>query len=81
MVFRIMTKDLRLVIFFRSTFKPGESWSAGGPAQKSKKTVQKYRRNRQQGPQAGLHGKGSTVKRGGSIGLVAPPQPMKRFSH
>lgn len=64
----------------RSSSTSGNSWSAGVPAQKAKKTLQKYRRNRQQGAVGGLSGKRGTVTHGGSLALMAPPQPVKRFA-
>ena len=48
--------------------------------QKAKKTLQKYHRNRQQGAVGGLSGKRGGVSHGGSLALMAPPQPVKRFA-
>jgi len=64
----------------RSSSTSSNNWSTGGPAaQKVKKTLQKYRRNKQQRTGTALSGRG-TVTHGKSVALMAPPKPVKRFS-
>lgn len=68
-----------LFLFLRSN--PASVNSVSGPQQKAKKTIQKYRRNRNNAATGtGFSGKGGSTSRGGGLGLMAPPQPFRRFS-
>lgn len=51
----------------------------GIPVQQVKKDLQKFRRDRQRGTGSGLSRKGAATP-GGGLALMAPPQPVKRFT-